>query len=252
MIKLLVQAVSDVGLKRTNNEDMVLVQNDFIRDKDIKTEIVIENNDEPLLFAVADGMGGHNAGELASELLLKKLIEEVYKNKLPETFDSLKDYFYSVIKSIHLSLINEGLAEPSKRGMGSTLIAILFFKEKVYYINAGDSRLYRFRSGILKQISKDHSLAAATGLARNASHVLLNSVGGGENVFIDFVDITDLVISDDTILLCSDGLSDLVSDEEIESIIDKNFSSEELVIAAKNAGGKDNISIVLLKYINNL
>ncbi len=251
MIKLLIQAVSDVGLKRTNNEDLVLVNKNFVRDNELKTEITIENEIEPVLIAVADGMGGHNAGELASELLLQKLSGIVHQNALPLSFDELKNFFNREVTLIHQSLIYEGINDSSKIGMGSTLIALLFLNGNVYYINAGDSRLYRFRSGMLKQLSRDHSLAEATGQDRNSSHILLNSVGGGENVFIDFVDISDIVIKEDAFLLCSDGLSDLVTDESIEVLLNDTFSVEELVLAAKNAGGKDNISIVLMKYLNN-
>ena len=129
--------------------------------------------------------------------------------------------------------------------MGSTFNGLLFYGNKIFNINIGDSRFYRFRDGILKQMSKDHSLAEVTGLDRNESHVLLNSVGGGETVFVEMTNVTDYILENDIILLCSDGLSDMVSNDEIEKVLIKNAATSDLLDKAKVNGGQDNISIVL-------
>jgi len=241
-----ISAICDVGLKRKNNEDIILIGSAIFRDEEKNYDVDI-NPSGPFIAAVADGMGGHKAGELASAAVLERM--RIRVNTLPPglSYKELKNIFDLEVKDIHNNLCEIGSIDNSKKGMGSTLIAVVFYENKIFMINAGDSRLYRFRRGILKQLSRDHSLAEIMGHNRNSSHMILNSIGGGENVFIDFVDLTESLLENDYILLCSDGLSDMIPAEEIESILDNNPNVNELTKAAKKAGGKDNISIVLIK-----
>jgi len=114
-------------------------------------------------------------------------------------------------------------------------------------MNAGDSRLYRFRRGNLMQISKDHSLREATGNKNIASNILINSLGAGKDVFVDFDSVGGKILNEDILLLCSDGLSGMLTDEEMEQILneEKENSVPKLLMEAKNKGGNDNISIII-------
>lgn len=245
-MNLEIAAICDVGIKRKNNEDIILIGNAILRDEEKHYNVEV-NPSGPFIAAVADGMGGHKAGELASAAVVERM--RIRVNTLPPglSFKEIKNIFDLEVKDIHDNLCEIGSMDNSKKGMGSTLIAAVFYENKIFMINAGDSRLYRFRRGILKQLSRDHSLAEIMGHNRNTSHLILNSIGGGENVFIDFVDLTESLFEDDYILLCSDGLSDMLTSEEIESILDEDPNIIGLTAAAKKAGGKDNISIVLIK-----
>ncbi len=238
-----VKAVCDVGKVRERNEDMILVNSDLIRDNDHISELDTGNHS---IFAVSDGMGGHSGGDIASEKVCRELAIALNGLKANLEYDELYQYFLETVEDTHNSLVEQSKKEPEKRGMGATLIAVLYYGDKIYYINAGDSRLYRIRNGRLKQISKDHSLAQAAGYDRAKSHVLLNSVGGGEEVRIDFENITEIVMDDDLLLLCSDGLTDLVEDDVIEEILSVNPNPAILVNEAKKNGGVDNISVVLI------
>ncbi|MFH0736885.1 MAG: protein phosphatase 2C domain-containing protein [bacterium] len=243
-------SVSDVGIIRTNNEDMLFDGARFIRDDKHSFKLELNLAETKIMFAIADGMGGHNAGELASDILLHEIInsfsaftrENIYIND-----SEIKSFFDSEIKRIHKQLVDEGISDLSKKGMGSTFVALVIYKSKFYAINAGDSRLYRFRDGILKQITKDHSYASIFGEERASSHLIYNAVGGGDKVFIDFTDITSKIDDDDVLLLCSDGLSDMLDDEDIEELMDKTGDIIDLIRGAKDAGGKDNISIIKIK-----
>ena len=145
--------------------------------------------------------------------------------------------------------------------MGTTLTGLFGYGGRIYLINIGDSRTYRYRSGILKQMSRDHSMQEKYHDYSLPSNMIYNCLGGGspvEEVFADLTDITDQVMDDDRYIVCSDGLSDMVADDDIEAIINRTLSSNttstdtvrELVEAAKKAGGKDNISILLVHFIS--
>jgi protein phosphatase len=251
ILKLTIDSICDVGAVRTNNEDIVSLDGMIFRNNNFQLTLEPNETNNRFLIAVSDGMGGHNAGEVASEIVLNEL--HLFKQNLPENIsndsEELKPLFQSKVKEIHKKLNDEGKRDSNKHGMGATLIALLLLHNRVYYFSAGDSRLYRFRRGILKIISKDHSLAELIGDARSKSHLILNSIGGGESVFIDFIEITDQLLDDDTLLLCSDGLTDMLSDDEIENDLEINYSSISLCNKAKEAGGKDNISIAMVKLI---
>ncbi len=240
--------MSDKGCVRENNEDMAVIGDDIFRDNSRKIEIDLAKN-QKLFIAIADGMGGHNAGEVASRMALEKMAGKLAS--LEENLDEgqitekIKDW----VKEIHQEIINEGIKDINKRGMGSTLIGVLFYEGKVYYLNIGDSRLYRYRRGNLIQISKDHSLREATGDKNVAANVILNSLGGRERIFVDFAPVGGKILDGDLLLLCSDGLSDMLTDDEIEDILnnEKENPVSKLLDEAKNGGGKDNITIVLIQ-----
>lgn len=248
-MQLKIEAVCDVGIKRKVNQDMVLVGNEYFREMDNDYGIEIEPNARPFFIAVSDGMGGHQAGEIASELVLNKSSEfvQLLKNGLSEA--QLTKAITEFYTKLHKEFMDEGEKGISKKGMGATLVGLLFYSEKVYLINIGDSRCYRFRNGILKQLSKDHSLAEVSGIQRKQSHILLNSIGGGDAVFVDLKEMTPFISSGDNFILCSDGLTDMLPDEVIETILNRETGAHPLLEEAKKAGGKDNISIVLISIL---
>jgi len=251
-MQLKISAVSDKGCVREHNEDMILIGKDIFRDD--RKEILIDLNNENKKFfvAVADGMGGHNAGEVASEMVLRKMNEKINGLEMNLTEKDLSLKISEWVKEIHLDILNEGNKDINKKGMGSTLIGALFYNNKIYYLNVGDSRLYRLRNGYLMQVSKDHSLRETIGNKDIASNIIINSFGGGENIFVDFASVGSKIFNDDALLLCSDGLSDELNDEEIEETLgNKENAVDELLKKAKNKGGKDNISIILV-YLSGI
>ena len=246
-MQLKIISVSDKGCVREHNEDMILIGNDVFRDN--RKEILIDLNNENKIFfvAVADGMGGHNAGEVASEMVLRKINEKINGLEMNLTEKDLSSKISEWVKEIHSDILNEGNKDINKKGMGSTLIGALFYNTKIYYLNVGDSRLYRLRNGYLMQISKDHSLREITGNKDIASNIITNSFGASGNIFVDFASAGSKIFNDDAFLLCSDGLSDELNDEEIEETLgNKKNAVDELLKKAKNKGGKDNISIILV------
>ena len=243
-MKLIIEAISDIGSVRTNNEDMILVGNEFFRDAVKSYEFDFESSEYPFLIAVADGMGGHKGGEYASEIVVTEMNKVVRNLKVDLPLRDLKSYLGENIKSIHSRLIDEGSKDSEKTGMGSTFIGVLFFQNSIFLINIGDSRMYRFREGILTQLSKDHSLSEMSGNLDAPKNIILNSFGAGEKIFFDFEDISDRILENDTLLFCSDGLSGELADEEIEAILSKQDSAINLITQAKLQGGKDNISLI--------
>jgi len=245
-MKLEISGISDEGCVRDHNEDMVLIGDDIFRDGSKKTVINASEENWKYFVAVADGMGGHNAGEVASEIVLQKMKQKVNALEMNLSEKALSEKISDWAKEIHLEILNEGDKDDSKRGMGSTLIGVLFYNESAFLMNVGDSRLYRFRRGNLMQMSKDHSLREMTKNQNVASNIIVNSFGAGEKIFVDFERVGGKLIDNDVFLLCSDGLSDMLTDDEIESILSKEDSLDNLVEEAKNKGGEDNISIVLI------
>jgi len=246
-MRLKIIAVSDKGCVREHNEDMILIGNDIFRDGRKKILVDLNNENKIFFVAVADGMGGHNAGEVASEMVLRKMNEKINSLEKNLTENDLSLKISEWVKEIHLDILYEGNKGINKKGMGSTLIGTLFYNNKIYYLNVGDSRLYRLRNGYLMQISKDHSLREVTGNKDIPSNIITNSFGGGEKIFVEFASAGSKIFNDDALLLCSDGLSDELNDEEIEETLgNKKNAVDELFKKAKNKGGKDNISIILL------
>lgn len=242
---------SDVGCIRSNNEDIILILGETYRD--CSDDFVVSVNDKGrFVAALADGMGGHNAGEIASEMAVKafdSFIINLPENLSDHDFRNLVD---NEIKEIHNQLINYGFSDPEASGLGTTLIAFVTCENRIYLINVGDSRIYRFRNGILCQLTRDHSEQNRQNDSSLPSNLIYNCLGGGgESAFADVIEITGKVYENDTFMLCSDGLSDMVSEEDMELTMNESFSARNLVKKAKSNGGKDNVSVLLLK-INSI
>ncbi len=246
MSKINISAASRVGCVRLNNEDMILAYDSFVRGDVYGTDFMTENVDR-FVVALADGMGGHNAGEVASSDVLENL--KYYISDLPcnltvsEFNETMADWLASVNKAIE----SKGHVNPEMANMGTTLVALVYHNSKYYWINCGDSRLYRFRDGRLQQITVDHSLNTLKGEKRH-SNILTNCIGGGDSSsYLDLYEFTADFLPGDVYMLCSDGLSDMVSDEDIERLLAHNANADELCGAAISAGGFDNVSVCIIK-----
>lgn len=250
-MKIDIQAICDKGRVRENNEDALSIGGTFLRDDAINLTVDVQENSVFYLL-VSDGMGGHEKGEEASEITLDELKEQFAMNEIqPDTFS---DDINEAAKYISYKLNNEAYDQGQSKPMGCTLTGVVWHYGKIYLVNAGDSRTYRFRGGILRQLTTDQTERGISGNPQ-ASKALLNCIGGGLTGKILTDDITNKIIDDDVILICSDGLTDMLTDDEIETLLTEGITTEgmEEGLAEKmkekacEAGGYDNVSIILAK-----
>jgi len=247
---------SDPGLVRENNEDSYLAL------------------PEVALFAVADGMGGHNAGEVASALAVKtmskqaELLAELMVKlpwwrrlfKRPPDFNPIL-FLQEVVTQANAAIYEAARASPQYKGMGTTIAAAYRSGDTLLTVNVGDSRVYRFRNRELTQLTQDHSLAAELvrqgiltpeeALYSTPSNILTKALGVREEITGDVV--YHSLEPGDLILIGSDGLTGMLEDEDIAQIMNQTDSSlqkkaDDLVEAAKEAGGEDNVTVVLVKF----
>ena len=247
MITIHITAASKVGCVRSQNEDMVLVGNHFVRNDGYTTRIDLTNSDR-YIMAVADGMGGHNRGDVASSDALHNL--QFYFHDLPTglTPSSLNEKFVDWLDSINNIVASKGRSDEQYKGMGTTLVGVAFYEGEFYSLNCGDSRLYRFRDGVLTQLTADHSLSNMLGSSHH-SNVITNCIGGGcSSSFIDIVKMTDDVKQGDVYMLCSDGLTDMLPDSVINTLLAGGSDANNLCDAAVAAGGLDNVSCCVLQF----
>jgi protein phosphatase len=237
----------DIGCVRTNNEDLILLGEQQFRDAAQRRTV---NLTEVARFPaiVADGMGGHAGGEVASQMTVDMFLAHL--RSLPDGLNdgeltaSLKQW----VQNTHSAIDAKGYETPALAGMGTTFCGLLFYEKRTYWMNVGDSRLYRFRGNFLKQLSADHSERERQHDPDQPANLIYNSIGGGaQNVFIEIYPLTPL--DGDLFLVCSDGLSDMLANDEIEDLLAAAPVpiAQTLVDAAKAKGGFDNISVILLK-----
>lgn len=231
---------SDVGLKRKNNEDSFFIS---------------ENSIGPLknLFIVADGLGGHQAGEVASAMSIEFFCEFVKENTLIYT----QDFLGAALRHSNTSVYLKSLEIEEYAGMGTTLTCVSIDENHIYFAHAGDSRLYIVKDGNLVQKSEDHSFynelleqgwAKRDIEARADKYRLTRAVGTDREIKVDIGFFAKEGISH--ILLCTDGLTDMLKDNEILEIINSNsteIAAHKLVEKANELGGYDNISLVLIQ-----
>ena len=249
MITVHMTAASNVGCVRRQNEDMVLLGNHFVRNDAFTTRVDLTNNDR-YIVAVADGMGGHNAGEVASELVMQNL--KFYVKDLPKGLSSgeLEEAINDWLQSVHQTVNARGRVNKSMSDMGTTLVGLLYYGKRYFWMNCGDSRLYRLRDGQLEQITTDHSLINAEGEKKH-SNVITNCIGAGcDDTFIDMIEFTDDFKIGDTYVLCSDGLNDMVPDVIIARMLQEGATANDLCEEAIAAGGFDNVSVCVLRVEN--
>jgi len=243
--------LTDMGRVRTNNEDAVG------EDPDIG------------LLILADGMGGYNAGEIASGIAIATVLDVVrreWKELRRGEVDADSGYSMEAlmlkraVENAHTTIFQVSQSQPQCAGMGTTIVTCVLHDDRVSIAYVGDSRLYRFREGQLEQITRDHSLIEdlvarghysredAAKLVRK--NIVTRALGVETEVAVDLIE--DTVEVGDLLLVCSDGLTDMVSDEKISLTLGRladnlDSAAEELVRLTNEAGGKDNVSVVLAR-----
>lgn len=246
MMNLCVTAASRVGCVRNNNEDMILVGSSFIRNDAFSTNIELEPQ-KRTLFAIADGMGGHNSGEVASSDVLHNL--HFFLNDIPAglTAGEFNEMMVVWLESINTIVDSKGRVDERFKGMGTTLVGIAYYGGNFFSLNCGDSRLYRLRNGSLQQLTTDHSLNNILGSSKHSS-IITNCIGAGnKNSYLDIVKMTDDIQVSDLYLLCSDGLNDMLTDQQIEVLLKSGGDADALCQAAIEAGGFDNVSACVIR-----
>ncbi len=237
-------AICDRGCLRANNEDHVLVVDAMFTDG--KRFIALPDT-QRIFVAVADGMGGHNAGEVASSMVLSSLqnILEILDQDL--SFSEFEHAMGKWLKHVHIELLQAGDTDPSLWGMGTTLTGLYWGLKGKYVFNAGDSRTYWYYRGDLKQITRDHSPRSDLDSPAPRSNLLVNCVGAVGHSYLDVFDVSDKVVPGAIFLLCSDGLTDMIDDATIAKFL-KPLHLIDLVEEAKKRGGNDNISVISLQW----
>lgn len=253
-MRCLMSAKTDVGRQRLRNEDNFILLEQYA------------------FSAVADGMGGHIDGNIASQIAvdtLKDSYENRYQKIVSQSFQTVEDemkaqegFIVQTVQEANKNIFVRNKGNFKLEGMGTTLVALQIQQDYALTACVGDSRIYHLRDRKLAQVTQDHSLVGeliryniidkADVLFAHNKNIITRALGMTENVLVDTT--SQKVIAGDIFLLCSDGLTDLVSDEEMEKILgenadDLNKAVEELVGTANDCGGQDNITVVLVKAI---
>jgi protein phosphatase len=245
MIIIDISAASRIGCVRSQNEDMILVGNQFIREDSYRTQVVLDCDDR-MIAAVADGMGGHNRGDVASNDTLHNLQYFFYDIPSCLSAGDFNEAMVGWLDSINNYIASKGRADEQFKGMGTTLVGFAYYNREFYSMNCGDSRLYRFRNHQLVQLTTDHSLSNMV-VGEKRKNVITNCIGGGcHSYFIDMVQMTGDVMQGDVFMLCSDGLTEMLPDEAISTLLEQNADADALCSAAIEAGGIDNVSCCVI------
>ena len=244
---------TNVGLKRTHNEDNFAIF------------------EEENLYVVADGMGGHASGEVASQMAVESLRDffratsEDPETTWPYKMDKSRKYeenrLVIGVKLANLRIYETAQRDPRYRGMGTTIVSLLFIEGGAYLVHVGDSRIYRVRNGQIEQLTEDHSLLndyikmkkLTKEEIENFPHknVIVRALGMKDVVKVDL--LQEKPKKNDIYLLCSDGLSGMCSDDELSEIVGENGdlskACHSLIDRANQHGGTDNITVVLCRYL---
>lgn len=234
-------ALTDVGRQRNMNQDYVF-------------STVKPVGNLPNLFIVADGMGGHKAGDLASKFSVNTFIDCVKNSVSSKPVQIMSD----AINHTNEELLKLASTSEDYRGMGTTFVVAVIYGRSMYVANIGDSRLY-LADRELKQVTRDHSyveemvqmgtLNREDARTNEYKNVITRALGGAENVIPDFFEIE--IEDNSRILMCTDGLTNMVIDKEIESVMsghdDIMNKADKLVMMANQNGGKDNISVIIIE-----
>jgi serine/threonine protein phosphatase PrpC len=214
--------------------------------------------DDALLLIVADGLGGHNAGEVASNLAVKEIQGSIKKHY--GSTDDHKKILAKAIGKANREIFDLAAANPGYSGMGTTVVAVLVKGNKAVAVNVGDSRAYLISDNGIRQITKDHSLVQSLldmdaideeeALGHPQKNVVLRSLGTKETVDGDFIEVG--LNDGELLMLCTDGITDTLTDSQISGIIQKDDGLEviarKLVEACLKGETKDNITVVLYKF----
>ncbi len=240
-------AKTDIGKARDINEDSFYITKDQFS--------------EVQLFMLADGMGGCNAGDVASKLAItcsKRYIENNFK-ETPKDKESIIQLIGSSIEYANMVVYEKAIENKEYEGMGTTLEVCLIYNNRAYIAHIGDSRIYRIRKGIIRQLTQDHSyvetlVEQGTISKEEAKHhpkknMLTRALGC--NAFVEPEVLVRGFQKEDTIVICSDGLTNMVGNQEIFDLVTENFESapKELIKIANQNGGTDNITVIAIKNL---
>jgi serine/threonine protein phosphatase PrpC len=241
--RLRYSVLSDVGSVRTENQDSFgIINHGYIQ-----------------IFVVADGMGGVQGGKIASTMAVELLTSQV------TTISELSiSALQSLILDVHRQIYERSQIEANLSGMGTTLVGLAFDKEKVFFFNVGDSRLYYLKNGEISQLTTDHTVvnellhsgAITEEQASNhpVSHMLTRSLGASPDLLVDCIEYTKKLEVGDRFLLCSDGLHGLVGDQDLLKVSEANSQEKavaNLIALANEKGGKDNITSLIVEVCNS-
>lgn len=232
---------TDIGRRRKLNQDAVYTSEQPV-------------GNLPNLFIVADGMGGHNAGDYASKITLETIVKHISGSGETEPAKNLGD----AIAAANTLVRDRAERQPELEGMGTTVVAASCEGRTLHVANVGDSRLYIVGQKKIRQITRDHSwveeMVRRGGLDREEArnhpdkNIITRAVGAEDTVKIDFFTVS--LEEGDMILMCTDGLTNMLEDEEILRVLEVSRDivemAEELVRAANDKGGRDNISVILI------
>lgn len=244
---------TDTGLIRKHNEDSMVHSEDYG------------------LAVLADGMGGYNAGEVASgiatDVFHEALVEAIETrgwNPRGKRSKNIQNILLEAVEAANSAILEAARIDPNCTGMGTTIVAALFYQDRLTVAHVGDSRAYRYRNGALDPITRDHSLLQEQidaglidpELARYATNknLITRAVGVEHSVQAEIHEHNTL--AGDIYLLCSDGLSDMLALEEIQDILNRSDwsldqKSEALITQANHQGGRDNSSVILIRVASN-
>jgi len=252
-MKIEVSGQTHVGMKRNHNEDNLLLL------------------PEERLFVVADGMGGHSSGEVASKIAVEEVAEffrmtsQDLEITWPYKMDKQKNYdenrLATGVKLANMRIFEKASSETKYKGMGTTIVTVYFAKDSEVVVgHVGDSRVYFFRDNTLRQVTEDHSLLNDYLKAKKLTpeeieafphkNVIVRALGMKDTVNVDINRVEPK--DGDIFLLCSDGLSGMVTDKQMEQILqsqsDLDKACAQLIDAANANGGNDNVTCVLAQY----
>lgn len=234
-------SITDIGERRMINQDYVFCSESAV-------------GKLPNLFIVADGMGGHNAGEYASRFCVEFFTQRIAESDVVAPISSIE----TALAETNEALIQKAKEQSELEGMGTTFVVATIFDKEMYVANIGDSRLYVIGKE-MRQITEDHSLVEAmvkTGeIDRSEArlnpnkNIITRALSSNGMAVPDFFEVN--LEDGDTVLMCSDGLTNMLEDETIEQIIRENedpkVAADMLVKSANMNGGKDNIAIIIIK-----
>ena len=246
-LQVKIAGFTDIGLRRNHNEDH------------------IGFNQQLGIAVLADGMGGHQAGEVAAHMAVDSVLEKLQKliernSSGPTTSSQLLEFISTIISHSNSIIFNAAKSIDEHKGMGTTLVAAVIKDSRIYAGHVGDSRLYLYRDRALSRITRDHSLAQnlidkgfyteVEAKTASVGHIVTRALGTKAEVEVDTIEHDAL--PNDVLLLCSDGLSDMVADWLIEETLadhrtDLNGAAKRLILLANRNGGKDNISVILMQ-----
>ena len=234
--------LTDAGKVRSHNEDSVTI---------------IKNNNDEYLLIVADGMGGHRAGEIASSLAVTHLGTRFKNMSSVGSKMDAANWLNDNVNEINLAILEYANTHEDSKGLGTTLVLALLTKDYLLFGNIGDSSGFVIKNGKLHKMTKDHTLVNLLVEAGNLTaeeaknhpkkNVLMKALGAADKCELDLIDVDTSV---DGILLCSDGLTNMLSVEEIEKVLNEDLTVEQmvekLIRKCNMRGGTDNISIAIL------